>query len=386
MKYCKKCLQPDTRPGILFDEQQVCFACRYEESKKKINWEERERELKGIAATAKAERKRRGISYDCVIGVSGGKDSTFQAVYAKEKLGLHPLLVNCAPDEITEVGRKNLDNLSRMGFDMISIHNNPNIAKQLARKTFLEKGNIVAASEYCLWASAYIIADKFNIPLIIQGENAALTLGTAGIQETTGNAYSVVQLDTLKGANVFDLIKGEGNLTIEDVYFYQIPNIQRMEEKGIQAIFLQYYAKEWSQVYNADFAIARGLMGRTAESLYDIGRYRRYTALDSDLQIVNQMIKYLKFGFGFATDEACYDIREGRLSREDAIWYVTEFDGKCGERYIDIACEYLSVTKDKFWQVVDNYVNKKLFKKGENGSWIPKFIVGTDFGGSGVWP
>lgn len=379
MKYCRKCLQPDTRPGILFDENQVCYACRYEESKKDIDWTAREKELLEIAENAKAERKKRHISYDCVIGVSGGKDSTFQAVYAKEKLGLHPLLVNCAPDEITEVGKKNIDNLNKLGFDIISIRTDPNIAKQLARKTFLERGNIVAASEYCLWASAYIIADKFDIPLIIQGENAALTLGTAGSQETTGNAFSVVQLNTLRGANASTLIEGEENLSAADVYFYQIPDVGVLQEKGITAVFLQYYAKEWSQVGNADFAIARGLIGRETEDLHDLGRYRRYSALDSDLGIVNQMIKYLKFGFGFATDEVCYDIREGRLSREEAIWYVKEYDGKCGEQYIKKACAYLSVTEDEFWNVVDKYVNKQLFEKDDKGKWIPKFEVGIDF-------
>lgn len=379
MKYCKKCLQPDTRPGIVFDSEQVCFACRYEENKRKIDWAARELELKQIADEAKEERRKRNISYDCVIGVSGGKDSTFQAVYAKEKLGLHPLLVNCAPDDITEIGRQNINNLNRLGFDIISIHNDPNIAKQLARKSFMEKGNIVVASEHCLWASAYIIADKFNIPLIIQGENAALTLGTAGIQETSGNAYSVVQLDTLKGADAKQLIQGEENIDIDDVYFYRMPDVETMKEKGIKAIFLQYYAKEWSQVYNADFSVARGLMGRTTEDLHDIGRYRRYSGLDTDLVIVNQMIKYLKFGFGFATDEACYDIREGRLTREDAIWNVTEYDGKCSEHYIKVACDYLSITKEEFWQVVDRYVNRRLFAKNANGKWIPKFKVGVDF-------
>ena len=379
MKYCKKCLQPNTRPGILFDDQQICYACRYEESKNQIDWDARERELKQIANEAREERKRRNIAYDCVIGVSGGKDSTFQAVYAKEKLGLHPLLVNCAPDEITEVGKKNIDNLNRLGFDIISIHNDPNIAKRLAKKSFLEKGNLVVASEYCLWASAYIIADKFNIPLIIQGENAALTLGTAGIQETTGNAYSVVQLDTLKGADARELIRGEENIDIDDVFFYRMPDIETMKQKGIKAIFLQYYAKEWSQVYNADFSVARGLMGRTSEDLHDLGRYRRYSGLDTDLVIVNQMIKYLKFGFGFATDEACYDIRESRLSREQAIWNVTEYDGKCGEQYIKVACDYLSITEKEFWQVVDRYVNRELFEKDSNGKWVPKFKVGEDF-------
>lgn len=348
MLYCKKCLQPNTRPGIFFNENQVCGACLWEEKKRKINWDDRFNQLKEIAENAKKRAKENGTVYDCVIGVSGGKDSTFQAVYAKEKLGLHPLLVNCAPDGITEIGRKNFDNLNGLGFDIISIHPNPRIAKQLARKTFFERGNIVAASEYCLYASAYIIADKFDIPLIIQGENAALTLGTANQQDTTDSAYSVVQQNTLRGFNMQELIKGEKDLSLDDVYFYTMPNIEQMQQKGIRAIFLQYYAKEWSQVNNADFSIARGLHGRMEEDLHDIGRYRRFTALDSDLQIANQMIKYLKFGFGFATDEACYDIREGRLTREDAKWLVNEYDGKCGDKYIRIACDYLSITEKEF--------------------------------------
>ncbi|MBE5828365.1 MAG: N-acetyl sugar amidotransferase [Butyrivibrio sp.] len=377
MRYCKRCLQPDTRPGILFDDNQVCYACKYEESKASIDWAAREAELKGFAEEAKAEAKKRGNVYDCVIGVSGGKDSTFQAVYAKEKLGLNPLLINCMPDEITEIGRKNIENLNNLGFDIISIRPNPIVAKKLARKSFFERGNIIAASEYCLWASAYIMAVKFNIPLIIQGENAALTLGTAKNQETTGNAFAVMQLETLRGASVDSFIDPANNITEKDVFLYRIPTVEEMEAKGIRAVFLQYYAKEWSQVNNADFAVARGLTGRS-EELHDLGRYRRYSALDCDLQIPNQMIKYLKFGFGFTTDEVCYDIREGRLSREDAKWYVNEYDGKCGEQYIDMACKYLDITKEEFWEVVDRYVNKDLFEK-KNGKWTPKFTVGEDY-------
>ena len=377
MRYCKRCLQPDTRPGIIFDDEQICFACRYEESKATIDWEQRHAELQAFADEAKAEAKKRGNTYDCIIGVSGGKDSTFQAVYAKEKLGLNPLLINCMPDEITEIGRKNIENLNNLGFDIISIRPNPIVAKKLARKSFFERGNIIAASEYCLWASSYIMAVKFNIPLIIQGENAALTLGAAKNQETTGNAFSVTQLETIRGASVDSFVDLSNNITEKDLFLYKIPTVEEMQAKGIKAIFLQYYTKEWSQVTNADFAIARGLTGRS-DDLHDLGRYRRYTALDCDLQIPNQMIKYLKFGFGYATDEICYDIREGRFSREDGKWYVNEYDGLCGEKYIDAACRYLSITKEEFWEVVDKYVNRDLFEKVD-GKWKPKFTVGEDY-------
>lgn len=377
MRYCKRCLQPDTRPGIIFDDEQICFACRYEESKATIDWAAREAELKGFAEEAKAEAKKRGNIYDCIIGVSGGKDSTFQAVYAKEKLGLNPLLINCMPDEITEIGRKNINNLNNLGFDIISIRPNPIVAKKLARKSFFERGNIIAASEYCLWASSYIMAVKFNIPLIIQGENAALTLGAAKNQEATGNAFSVMQLETIRGASVDSFVDLSNNITEKDLFLYKIPTVEEMQAKGIKAIFLQYYTKEWSQVSNADFAVARGLTGRSGD-LHDLGRYRRYTALDCDLQIPNQMIKYLKFGFGYATDEICYDIREGRFSREDGKWYVNEYDGLCGQQYIAKACKYLSITEAEFWEVVDKYVNRDLFEK-VNGKWTPKFTVGEDY-------
>ncbi len=375
MKYCKRCLQPDTRPGIMFNTDGVCYACLYEESKKMIDWKGREKELSNIAGWAKEESAKRQNAYDCVIGVSGGKDSTYQAVYAKERLGLRPLLVNCAPDEITEVGRHNLDNLNRLsgGFDVISLRPNPVIAKMLAKNSFLERGNIVAASEYCLFASAYRIAFQFNIPLIIQGENAALTLGTVKNQDSSGNAFNVVELDTVRKFDLSELLEGT-DLSEQDLYLYSMPDIEEMKKRGFRAIWLQYYVKEWSQVYNADFAVARGLLGRTSEDLHDLGRYRRFSALDSDLQIVNQMIKYYKFGFGFATDEACYDIREGRLSRDEAKWYVKEYDGQCGEKYITDACRYMGISKNEFYETLNKYVNKELFCNVE-GEWKPKFDV-----------
>lgn len=377
MKYCKRCLQPDTRPDIKFDENGVCYACLYEERKKSIDWKSRQLELKEIVERAKRKAKKLN-TYDCVIGVSGGKDSTFQAIYAKEKLGLNVLLVNCQPDNITEVGRHNMENLISLGFDCIQMRPNPQITKQLVKKSFYEYGNPIKPTEYSLWSSAYIIAEKFNIPLIIQGENAALTLGLVNGLGSDGNALNVNNGNTVNGCKATDW--ESDSISLDKLFMYNFPDKKVLIEKDIEAIYLQYYVREWSQVYNADFSIARGLWGRSREKLEDIGRYRRYTALDSDMQIVNQMIKYYKFGFGFATDEACYDIREGRLTREEAKWLVNKYDGKCSSRYIKEFCEYIDISEEEFWNVVDKYVNKDIFSKDPSTSkWIPKFTVGEDF-------
>lgn len=372
MKYCKLCLQPDTRPNIYFDENQICGACLWEKQKKLIDWDKRLETLKNIAEWAKSKN----APYDCVVGVSGGKDSTFQALYVKEKLKLHPLLVNSVPDEITDIGRANLQNLSNKGFDLISISPNPVLAKKLARTFFFNEGNLIKPSEYALWTSAYLIAEKFNIPLIIQGENAALTLGVSKGMKTDGDALGVINLSTLNGGFLTSFL--DQSVEKKELFFYDFPDNTILINKDIRAIWLQYYAQEWSQVRNADFSIARGLKGRD-NSLYDIGRYRRFTALDSDLSIVNQMFKYYKFGFGFTTDEACYDIREGRLTRDEATWLVKEYDGRCGQQFIELACRYMDISEETFWSVLDTFVNKNLFTKNAQGKWLPKFNVGEDF-------
>lgn len=116
MRYCKRCVQTDTMPGIHFDENGICGACLYEDEKKKIDWAARWKELEDIAERAK---KNTASVYDCAIGVSGGKDSTLQAIYARDKLGLRPLLVNSEPESITEIGRRNIENLKKLGFDVV---------------------------------------------------------------------------------------------------------------------------------------------------------------------------------------------------------------------------------------------------------------------------
>ena len=160
MKICKNCIQPDTRPGIYFDDHGVCGACIWEGEKKEIDWKSREKELRDIAEWAKKTTK---SNYDCAIGVSGGKDSTKQALTARDLLGLRCLLINCEPEGITEIGRHNIENLKKLGFDVISLRPNPKVMRQLIKRDFYKYLNPVKITEFPLYASTYIIADKFDI-------------------------------------------------------------------------------------------------------------------------------------------------------------------------------------------------------------------------------
>ncbi len=374
MKYCKKCVQPDTRPGIVFDEEQICSACRAMEALSKVDWNQRENELHEIAGWAK--RKANG-NFDCVVGVSGGKDSTFQALYAKERLGLNVLLAYSAPNGVTDVGRHNLENLVQHGFDMISIRPNPKIEQKLCRYSFFKYGNFVKPTEYTLWASAYLIALKFGIPLVIQGENPALTLGVTEFLPTDDNALNIRNCMTLGGGNASDWVTEE--IELKDLIFYQFADEEELN-RNVRAIYLGYYAKEWSNSNNTEFSVSRGLKGRPGHDPSLTGKINPYSGVDGDLKIINQMFKYYKYGFGMTTDEVCYDIRDGRISREEGIELVKKYDGKCGDNYILYFCKYIEITTEEFWKEIDRWVNRKLFEKDtSSGKWKPRFKVGSDF-------
>jgi len=370
MRFCRKCIQPDTRPGIVFDTDGVCMACRWEEERHTIDWEERERQLHDIAVCAKKDA---GGNFECIVGVSGGKDSLFQALYAKERLGLKVLLVNCTPDAITDSGRANLENLLDFGFDMISFRPDPVVLRKATSDAFFRFGNPVKPSEYPLYAVSWITASKFNIPLIIQGENPAHTLGLQERLTTDDNALSIKNHDTLDGGAATWVTY---DITLQDLLFYDFPSPEELE--GVRSIYLSYYAKEWGFWNNTLFSMMRGLNGRVPIVSDKLGKINPFWSVDADMHSVNQLLKYYKFGFGSVTDEVCYAIRELGMSREEAIDLVNRYDGKCSRELILEFCDYIGIGERIFWRETDRWVNKALFYKGF-GIWRPRFVVGEDF-------
>lgn len=366
MKYCKRCVQPDTRPGIFFNEEGVCGACLYEDEVKTINWKEREKELQDIANQAKAKKR----TYDCAIGVSGGKDSTFQALYARDKLGLHVLLVNSEPEGITEIGRHNIENLINLGFDCIKLRPNPVVMKKLIKRDFYKFLNPLKCTEYSLWSSTYIIANKFDIPMIIQGENAGLTLGVSktGVGKD-GNALNANKSDT-QSENWTKYTELEG-VSERDLFFFHYDR-DGLEQKEIKGVWLQYYAKEWSQYHNSMFSLANGFWCRpTNHNPADIGTHGNYFQMDEDILQVQQMCKYIKFGFGQGTDHACYDIRIGRITREEGIALVKSFDGLCSPKYVNDFCQYIGISPVEFWRVANTF-RGPMWKTDNQGNWTLK--------------
>lgn len=374
MFYCKRCLNPSTKPGIRFDESGVCMACVYHDQAQNrvIDWDARQQELRAVVDWAKAQR--RGL-WDCCIGVSGGKDSHFQALFAKEELGLHCLLVNCAPEGFTDVGRANLENLVQQGFDLVSFRPNPHVMKAVTRRALFEYGNPVKPSEYPLWAVTFQFALRYRIPLVIQGENPGLTLGSTGDTGTGGDATAIARANTLQGGKASDWV-GQG-IAEKDLLLYQFPDPAALEAAGVRSIFLQYYVKDWSPEHNTAFAVARGLQGRQ-ELPY---RLNRYASVDGDIQLVNPVLKYYKFGYSNLTDAVNHRIRQGTMSRREAAALVEQWDHYCEEKYIREFCDWIGITLAEFWEQVERWMDKDLFTRQPDGTWRPRFKVGEGLAG-----
>ena len=350
MKICKKCIQPDTRPGILFNEESVCGACIWEEERKQIDWDNRRKQLKEIAETAK---KKSNGPYDCAIGVSGGKDSTKQAITARDELNLRCLLVNYEPENITDLGKQNIENLKSQGFDVITIRPNPKVMKKLIKYDFLNHLNPVKASEFPLYSSTYIIAEKFEIPLIIQGENPGLTVGASltGVG-TDSDALKAYQLQTLSGGWK-EYLNVDG-ISEDDLHLFHY-DVKKLMDLDVKGIWIQYFLKEWSYRGNAEFSKKYGFKERENIKPEEIGTYVGYAQIDSDLVHVNQMLKYIKLGFGQCMDHVCYDLRDGLMDRKTAIDYVLKYDGKCAEDYVKEFCKYIEISQEKFWETTEKF-------------------------------
>lgn len=370
MRRCRTCVETDTRPSSKFDEYGVCLPCRSvsAQSIEIIDWEKRNSQLQEIITWAKSHSN---FGYDCIIGVSGGKDSLRQALYARE-IGLNPLLVCCSypPEQMTKRGAHNLANLITLGFDTINTAPAPIISKRLMRNCFETLGNLFNASELALYASLPITAIAYRIPLILLGENPGLSFGNdAGSKDFNGNKMK--HMNTLQGGNP-NRFKTD-DMIDRDLYWYRYPNDESMQKADLRIVYLGYFMPDFNDHTNARIAIKNGLEVRQGEDAdpNNIGGEANYVALDDDFVIVNQMLKYLKFGFGKATQEVGVAVRSGLMSREKGQKIVQAYDGKCHPKYIKHLADYLEMSVEEFWNIADSFVNRELFEKKE-GQWMMK--------------
>jgi N-acetyl sugar amidotransferase len=334
--------------------------------------------LQNKIRTSRKKQKNKG-AYDCIVGVSGGKDSTRQAHWVRDRLGLRPLLVCCAypPKQMSEIGAQNISNLIEMGFDIIAATPAPQTAAELSLESYKQFGNVCKSTEMSLFSTVPRLAIELGVNTIFWGENPALQVGDSaveGFDEFDGN--NLRRLNTLTAGGVDWLKNAVRSPYLSEHYFY--PSEIEFEKKKINIFYLGAAWDDWSTEDNSIYASLQGLTLRPGEEL-DTGDLSNASMLDEEFTNINMMLKYFKFGFGRATDSVNERIRSGLLSRDEAIEITEKYDGLCSDKIISRYAKYVGISVSTFWDIANIWVNKDIFQVSAGARPIKKFTVGVDY-------
>jgi len=362
MKFCVKCVMPSTRPGITFDKEGVCAACQSFNKRKSVNYAERWKELEALCNRYRGCNGPNG--YDCMIAVSGGKDSHFQVHVFKEKLGMNPLLVSVEDNfPMTKAGLHNIKNISEaFGCDLISIKPNIKIQKQISRYTFEKHGKPTYLIDRYIYTYPLHMALRFNTPLLIYGENVSYEYGGVNAVETY-SARDQVNNGVSSGIDISEF--NEIGIDSKNLNFFEPPTSEQL--KSLEPIYLSYFV-EWSSFANYQFAKKKGFQDLTHE-WERTHHIEQFDQIDTPAYLVHPWMKYPKFGHASATDYAARMIRFGMITRDEAIQLVKKHDHQLDPRTVREFCNFMGYSEREFWEIVESHYNQEIFNKDLNGNW-----------------
>lgn len=367
MKYCTRCVMPDTKPDLFLDEEGVCNACRSFEKRKEVNWEVRKEEFFKVF---EKYRSKDSSNWDCIIPVSGGKDSTYQVLKVIQQ-GLNPLCVTATTCHLSDLGRKNIENIKSFGVDYIEFSPNITVRRKLNKIGLTQVGDISWPEHVGIFTIPVRAAVEFNVPLIVWGENSQNEYGgpASASENNVLNRRWLEEFGGLLGMRVSDMIGLEG-IEKRHLIPYSYPTDAELTKVGVSGIFLGYYFP-WDGYSNALIAQANGFV--TKETVVE-GSVVNYENLDNYQTGIHDYFKYLKFGFGRATDITCLHLRRGRITREFAVEFVNKHDGLFPWTYLNKPIEEilrpLELSMDEFIKICDRFTNKKIFQTDSRGNLI----------------
>ena len=376
MRYCKKCVYPaSSAVPLAFGENGICSGCRTSLQRKDIDWDCRRKMFERII---KEYRSKDGSNYDCVIPVSGGKDSYFQTYIVKKVYGLNPLLVTYNGNNYTHTGLENVQNMrEKFGADHIFFTPNIDVLKKLNRIGFKLMGDMNWHAHAGIFTYPVRVAVQLNIPLMIWGEHGFMDLGGMhSYKDLVEFTYRYRHEHNLRGYEWYDMTdKGLAKLGKSDIAEalepkdltpWMYPSDQEIQRVGVRGIFLSNYIR-WEandharkMIEEFGFKISPKPFDRT---------YRRMSNLDDMHENgIHDYMKYIKFGYGRTTDHCCKDIRGGLISREKAVESIREMDHKKPsdlERWL----EYVKMSEEGFDRIADTFRDPRVWWKDENGNW-----------------
>lgn len=368
---CRVCIYPDARPDAGFVEG-VCSACRQYAARASVNWYERKAELSRLLEKA----KKRGAQYDVVVPVSGGKDSLFQVLTMIE-MGAKVLAVNAGTDKLSDIGRRNLDNIKNY-CDLIEWTPHIEVRKKLVRIGLRQVGDLSWPEHLGIWSIPTRIACAFRIPLVMFGEcpqdEYAKPDGVPVPREL--DAAWVAEFGGLLGLRLSDVVGVEG-LTERDLDVFRFPSDEEMFNGNVQVTWLGAFT-EWDGWRNAFIAQQYGfeVLPHPVET-----SLANYENLDNEITVLRDYLRTRKYGYTRAVDIACNHIRRGRLTREQALKLCERADvfpqTSLGKPIAEVLA-YFNLTVEEFraecdkWAAPSSIVVVKPDIRADGITWVDK--------------
>lgn len=369
MRYCTRCFYPENaKPTILLDDEGVCSGCRYHESRSRleIDWQNRAILFERIVDETMQMRRQRGNSHDCIIPVSGGKDSHFQVWLLKKKYGLNPLLVTFNHSYNSPAGLRNLENLvEKSGCDHVRFSAGLDPVRRISRFMLKTVGDLTWHYHAGIRTFPFQVALQYNIPLIVWGEHGFAELtGLCSLEDFVEFTRWTRKEHDMRGYEPADLI-GKGGITEADILPYVFPEDEAIEKCGVRGIYLSNFF-DWDAKPQAELMIRE--WGFSPVSYERDRTFNLYAKIEDHANDVHDYLKYLKFGYGRATDDASMEVRHGRMTREEGLAVIRRYDANPPSS-LEIYCDFLGLTPDDFYTLVDPLRDPSIWQKDKNGLW-----------------
>jgi N-acetyl sugar amidotransferase len=356
---------PSSRPRVAFDAEGVCNACRHAESKRATDWDARRAEFLRLLDGHRASDGR----WDCVVPWSGGKDSSTIAYRLKFEFGMNPLLVTFSPLLPNDVGQANRETLLRLGFDGILLRPNQDVARRLARRFFVERGNLKVAWDAGINAVPVTVALKYGIRLVVYAEHGESEYGGRVLHEESQKFRDYTEvIEHQVGDDAHNWT--DDGIRVADLQPYLYPSSDDLGRAGLQACYFGYFFR-WSMYENYQF-IREKLDFRTNAKGRTDGTFTNFDSLDDKTDDVYYYLQWIKFGFGRTVRDASRMIQNGHMTREEGIALARKYDGEFPGEFIEECLDYLGLTRPEFDTVVDQHRNPEIWAR-EGAEWRLRF-------------
>lgn len=379
MKYCTRCVYPANHPlNLTFDIQGVCSGCRVHEEKDMLDWEERLAKLEKIFGQFRARSR---TAYDCIVPVSGAQDSYFIVHVVKNIFNMHPLLVSYNKQYNTGTGIRNLAYLqSVFGCDLISCTVNPEKVKRVTRESLQQCGSMYW---HCLAGTTVFpvrTAIDLKVPLIVWGAHqGGDQVGMFSHLDEVEMTRKYRKEHDLMGIEAEDLVRNGSELTLSEMQPFLYPHDKELESVGVRGIYLSNYVR-WDSKAQHESMIDR--------FDYEATRQQRTFDTYSDVDCVHysglhDYIKFLKWGYGKVSDHASREIRLKRMTREEGIASVRNYESV---QPTDVTqfCEWLDVGERELFEHVDSFRDPQIWHQTNAGCWELRDSVTNHVDDSGV--